>query len=946
VSGTAGWLFTTTWPYYGAGGVMDHTGTGGSFAGVDGSYTGASTGISLNSPLIDVSSLTNPAVSMWVFNNNNSSTLLTDEQQLVVTVYDGASAIASYTWDYGVNFSTWQNVMIPFVKPAGNKVTLKFVVNGNTGSPFYDDMIIDDVCVIEGPACPPPTSLQAVPSTVSADVSWTSTASFFDVEFGPNGFIPTGSATPGYSGVSNPTTLMGLSPATKYDYYVRADCGGGKDLSTWAGPKTFTTLCNLATLPLCEAFDGSSMPVCWTTQLAGAITSEHWSIVNSNVAGGTPYEAEANYAPGQGAVETDQDRMVSPAFSVSGISAITVSFNQMLNDYAAGINDVWIKVQYSSDGATWTDAWTYNGGLGVSIPASTLSLLIPASGTKMYIAWTLAGYTFDINYWYVDNICIKEALAHDVGTVSIGLPAVAPPATPITPTANVINYGSNPETFDVTMTLSDGYISTQTVTGLGVGLGTTVIFDPWTPTLGTWTAQVCTHLVGDLDPTNDCKSQDVLVKNAVKIYAYNAYDPSASLPEGPVYFYDINPGAVTSLAATTSSQFMEAGCWANGVWYGSEYYDNVTSFTGGGWWTIDPSSGAMTLIADYDMGFTGIAYDHVNNIMYGMYFTASSTNDLYTIVPSTGVATLIGTVTGLAGDLAIDLSFAPDGYLYTVGIGADNLFKIDPVTLASTNVGATGYLYNYAQGMGYDYTSNTMYLAAYLYGGTTTGGALQTVDLATGVATQIGMFQGNSEMDAVAIPYSSAKTLNLSQTFLEGLYAGEGTMFPSYNCDGLQYQADTADMISVELHNSLDYWTIEYTAPAALMTNGTATLAIPSDKSYWYWLTIKSRSSVETTSAATVDFSGAVINYVYNPNTQSYGPNMAVFIDGTAAFYTGDENQDGLVDGGDLSDIGNLADYAACGYVPQDLNGDGLLDGSDLSMCGNNADFAIGLVTP
>jgi hypothetical protein len=201
-------------------------------------------------------------------------------------------------------------------------------------------------------------------------------------------------------------------------------------------------------------------------------------------------------------------------------------------------------------------------------------------------------------------------------------------------------------------------------------------------------------------------------------------------------------------------------------------------------------------------------------------------------------------------------------------------------------------------------------------------------------------------IDDVCLENLSGKTLYLTQTFPEGMYAGEGTLNPSNNCDGIQFQADTADLITVELHNSASYATIEYNTSASLSTAGTATVAINSDLNDSYYLTIRNRSTIETTSAEPVDFSGATINYSFNTQDQAYGSNMGLMIDGTAVIYSGDENQDGLVDGTDLSEIGNLADQASCGYLPQDLNGDGLIDGSDLSICGNNADMAIGLMTP
>ena len=191
------------------------------------------------------------------------------------------------------------------------------------------------------------------------------------------------------------------------------------------------------------------------------------------------------------------------------------------------------------------------------------------------------------------------------------------------------------------------------------------------------------------------------------------------------------------------------------------------------------------------------------------------------------------------------------------------------------------------------------------------------------------------------------KTLNLTYVFPEGLYAGPGTLNPSYDESGLKWPVGVADHITVELHNAATYATIESPPiDVALSETGTATVTIPGDKGGSYYLTIKHRNSIETTSALPVDFSGAVINYAFDTQAKAFGNNLGLMLDGYAVIFAGDENQDGLVDGTDLQDIGNLADYAGSGYLPQDINGDGLIDGTDLQSAGNNSDYAIGAVLP
>ena len=106
--------------------------------------------------------------------------------------------------------------------------------------------------------CIPPADLIVDNITdTTAELGWTETgtATAWDIEWVTAGFTPTG--TPTNVGVStNPYTLSGLSPLTSYDFYVRANCGGG-DESLWVGPHTFTTAadCSIYTLSV-TATDG------------------------------------------------------------------------------------------------------------------------------------------------------------------------------------------------------------------------------------------------------------------------------------------------------------------------------------------------------------------------------------------------------------------------------------------------------------------------------------------------------------------------------------------------------------------------------------------------------------------------------------------------------------------------------------------------------------------
>jgi gliding motility-associated-like protein len=101
-------------------------------------------------------------------------------------------------------------------------------------------------------ACPKPTALLVTPTPFGGTFTWTAAApaTSWQVIVLPAGSpapLPgdTGIVTDGGGG-AGPTytyTYSGplLTPETPYVYYVRSDCGINDGLSTWAGPKAFTT---------------------------------------------------------------------------------------------------------------------------------------------------------------------------------------------------------------------------------------------------------------------------------------------------------------------------------------------------------------------------------------------------------------------------------------------------------------------------------------------------------------------------------------------------------------------------------------------------------------------------------------------------------------------------------------------------------------------------------
>jgi PKD repeat protein len=190
------------------------------------------------------------------------------------------------------------------------------------------------------------------------------------------------------------------------------------------------------------------------------------------------------------------------------------------------------------------------------------------------------------------------------------------------------------------------------------------------------------------------------------------------------------------------------------------------------------------------------------------------------------------------------------------------------------------------------------------------------------------------------------KTLNLS-VFLESLYSGSGIMRKAQNATGDQFPGNTADQITVELHNAANYANIVYSAiNVNLSTTGQANITIPGGNNGSYYVTVKHRNGIETTTANPVSFSPATINYSFNAASQAYGNNLHQTVDGFWVIFCGDVNLDGLVDSGDMIPVDNMSSSFSTGYIPEDVNGDGLIDSTDLIGIDNNSSAFVSTILP
>jgi len=156
-----------------------------------------------------------------------------------------------------------------------------------------------------------------------------------------------------------------------------------------------------------------------------------------------------------------------------------------------------------------------------------------------------------------------------------------------------------------------------------------------------------------------------------------------------------------------------------------------------------------------------------------------------------------------------------------------------------------------------------------------------------------------------------------------------------------QFAHNIADTVRVEFHNASSPYGIAYSfGNINLNTNGTIDIPfVPCSASNLYYLVIKHRNSIETWSNDVLDFRGVgPVSYDFTVGAdKAFANNMKLMPDNVYAVCSGDVNQDGLVDGGDMAAIDNANIAIKTGYYPEDVNGDGLVDGSDMAIIDNNS---------
>ena len=512
--------------------------------------------------------------------------------------------------------------------------------------------------------------------------------------------------------------------------------------------------------------------------------------------------AEFNWSP---SITNYSFALVTPMLDATTISDnVTLKFDIELNNFSTStLEGMAVEV---FDGSAWQMVHDYTNVSGSFVSlGESYNLTGLVAGHNFSVRFRAYGAnSFNINYWYLDNVKIyQQVVGNLTGTVtqlSDGAPVPGALVTMSNSMSGVYtattgadgvynitgaeagNYalklekvGYNVINDNVTIlgnqTVTANYALTAPIIGVDptsisvtVPVGTTTTRTVTVSNTGNgpmaWAGSIQSNKKVSIPKfTGTIQPSDVPVSFGRAPYANKPTGTSSlgdMLRATTGYAFDIYPGYnffsfstdapgnPTIIAAEDPSVQVFGGTFdashTDFMW--------VIDYTDGYVKKVDVATGAVTSVgyAGLISGQTptGLTCDKTSGTLYAAG-TDGSTSTIYTVDPVTGAATIVGNTND---PLLIDICVDGTGQMYGFDIGDDNAYLIDKATGASTIIGSIGFNANYAQGMGWDPTEDAIYLAAYsLDSG---GGELRVMDKTTGNTTLIGAFAG--EVDGLGFP--------------------------------------------------------------------------------------------------------------------------------------------------------------------------------------------------
>lgn len=321
-----------------------------------------------------------------------------------ISVFNGSGTGAPFYLNAYTSTSALPPITVYTSTDNSGYITVQFI--SGTGVPLSGfDIKVE--CV----GCAAPTGLAFAASggvsNNSAYLTWSGSASNYDIYYNTTGAVPNGLTVPSATSATTSATISPLSSSTLYNFWVRSNCGLLQ--STWSGPISATTLCTPQTVTYLENFNGyvgGVLPTCTSASNPSWQTNP----INGNLFG----NAETT------------------SFFTQGVTLTAGQLYRITYDYGSngsGTADLILEIGHPTNNVAPTQA-NISSFLAAQSSIGNTTLI---SNIVNYNAPVTGTYYLEFN---LDALSIPASGALDIDNIKIEIETCLPPTVP---TASGIN---------------------------------------------------------------------------------------------------------------------------------------------------------------------------------------------------------------------------------------------------------------------------------------------------------------------------------------------------------------------------------------------------------------------------------------------------------------------------------------------------------------------------
>lgn len=317
-------------------------------------------------------------------------------------------------------------VSLAGVDTANKHIAFRLTNSGGSNAIY----MLDDVNVYLSAGCVRPSALavpQATVTATDATIEWTVRGS--ETDWSLQYKVATEAIWQTIDNITtNPYVITGLTPATRYQVRIKANCAANGE-SLWTEPVNFTTQCMAEVLPFNETFTSTTFPPteCW---------GRYYELAD-NVFNGTPFTTQS-YSWERG---TDNNGMPAGKAKIAVISSLVkdwllmpvvalqpnsvLEFDLAYTAYGSGDNpsqngldDKFMVVVSQNGGATWNASnaivWSNDGSGNYSLNTVTNTSQRYTIDLSQYSGNVRIGFYAEstvanaMNEIHLDNITVRE----------------------------------------------------------------------------------------------------------------------------------------------------------------------------------------------------------------------------------------------------------------------------------------------------------------------------------------------------------------------------------------------------------------------------------------------------------------------------------------------------------------------------------------------------------